>query len=265
MSLPGAPAWVPAGGDVIPARFENHRLTRALVRRASLGLRRALLGGSARHCPVCGERASRFFAFGGSNRPNAWCPFCEALERTRLNWIYLERGTDLGDGRPKRLLHLAPEESLARRFRTLRNVQYVSADLEHGDILFRTDITDLALPDASFDVIFCAHVLEHVGDDRRALREMRRVLTPGGYALLPVPPIRVAVTEEDPTLTDPEERRRRFGHPEHVRRCGRDYPERIREAGFRVTVLSAKDVVGAENVDYYGVASGDEIIRADRG
>jgi SAM-dependent methyltransferase len=249
---------------VIPARFENHRLTRALVRRIPLRLRRRLLGGRVRRCPACGEGAARFFRFGGSNRPNAWCPFCEALERTRLNWIYLEQQTDLCDGRPKRLLHLAPEESLARRFRALRNLHYVAADLEHGDVMLRIDVTALAFPDASFDVVFCSHVLEHVGDDRRALREIRRVLRPGGWALLPVPPIRVETTEEDPSVSDPQERLRRFGHPEHVRRYGRDYPDRIREAGFRVSVLSAKDVVGAEEIERYGVGSGDEVFRADR-
>ncbi len=248
---------------MIPTRLENHRLTRALVRRIPLALRRRLLGGDARVCAACGARAARFFAFGGSNRPNAWCPFCEALERTRLHWLYLERETDLCDGRPKRLLHLAPEESLARRFRALRNLHYVSADLEHGDVMLRLDVGGLPFPDASFDVVFCSHGLEHVNAAGRALREIRRVLAPDGFALLPVPPIRVEQTEEDPSVTDPEERRRRFGHPEHVRRYGRDYPERLRAAGFRVTVRSAKDLVGEADVERQGLGNGDEVFRAD--
>jgi ubiquinone/menaquinone biosynthesis C-methylase UbiE len=72
------------------------------------------------------------------------------------------------------------------------------------------DITDIKYPDHSFEVILCSHVLEHVPDDRKALREFYRVLSPGGWAMIQIP-ISDPVTFEDLTITDPEERLRLFG------------------------------------------------------
>ena len=49
------------------------------------------------------------------------------------------------------------------------------------------DAHELPFPDAAFDAVTCMEMLEHVFDVPRALGEMRRVLRPGGYALLLVP------------------------------------------------------------------------------
>ena len=73
------------------------------------------------------------------------------------------------------------------------------------DVDERMDITDIQHPDHSFDVIYCSHVLEHVPDDRAAMREFHRTLDPGGWAVLNVP-INADRTFEDPSVTDPQER-----------------------------------------------------------
>jgi predicted SAM-dependent methyltransferase len=97
------------------------------------------------------------------------------------------------------------------------------------------DISDIQYRDNTFDVIYCSHVLEHVPDDRKALREFWRVLKVGGWAILQVPIIS-DVTFEDPTVTSPEERERLFGQHDHVRRYGPDYRDRLVDVGFSVTV-----------------------------
>jgi SAM-dependent methyltransferase len=147
----------------------------------------------------------------------------------------MTRRTDLLDGRPKRMLHVAPEAQLARLFREQSHLDYLSADLIDSRAMVRMDITDIQYPPQTFDVIYCSHVLEHVADDRKAMREFHRVLKPGGWAILQVP-IKGETTFEDPTVTSPEDRQRLFGQHDHVRTYGRDYRDRLAEAGFAVTV-----------------------------
>ena len=117
------------------------------------------------------------------------------------------------------------------------------------------DITDIAWPDGSFDVIYCSHVLEHVSDDCQAMRELCRVLAPRGWAMLNVP-ITANETFEDPSVTDPSERIRQFGQKDHVRRYGPDYTDRLTAAGFEVTRIAASDLVADADIERYGLANG---------
>lgn len=104
------------------------------------------------------------------------------------------------------------------------------------------DITDIRYGDQSFDVIACSHVLEHVQDDRRAMREFFRVLKNDGWAIVLVP-VTSEHTLEDPSIIDPKERLRVFGQHDHVRRYGPDFVDRLREAGFRVEIVGTHDLV----------------------
>ena len=105
------------------------------------------------------------------------------------------------------MLHIAPERCLWPHFRRIRNLDYVTADLDasKANVMLAMDITDIEFPDETFSVIYCSHVLEHVIDDRRAMRELCRVLRSDGWALLQVP-ISAKTTFEDPSVTDPSER-----------------------------------------------------------
>ena len=53
--------------------------------------------------------------------------------------------------------------------------------------LVRADACDLPIADDRVDAVVSANLLEHVPDDRRALREFRRVLRPGGRVVIVVP------------------------------------------------------------------------------
>ena len=193
--------------------------------------------GRGRECPVCGARYRRFMPYGYvTSREDALCPGCLSLERHRMIWLYLERHTDLFTTHP-RLLHIAPEHSLMRHFRKLYATthDYVTADLESPLADEHFDVESIPMKDASFDVIICNHLLEHVNDDRRAMRELYRILRPGGWGILLVPEDRNRETTfEDNTITDPAERTRLFGQYDHRRVYGRDYDDRLREAGFEV-------------------------------
>ncbi|MDJ0839291.1 MAG: methyltransferase domain-containing protein [Acidobacteriota bacterium] len=140
------------------------------------------------------------------------------------------------------MLHLAPEPQLILKFNALKHIRYVSADLDSPIAMMKMDITDIPFADGEFGVIFCSHVLEHVDDDRTAMRELLRVLDDKGWALLDVP-ITAEKTFEDPSVTDPDERTRLFGQPDHVRRYGPDFADRLQEAGFEVKVIYAHTII----------------------
>jgi len=137
------------------------------------------------------------------------------------------------------VLHIAPEYGILSRLRK-NAIDYIAVDInpqEYNDIggVTYCDITAIDYPDERFDLIICSHVLEHIPDDRLAIKELFRVLKPTGTAILQVPiSASLQQTIEDPYLTDPRERERRFGQHDHVRIYGADYPTRLREGGFLI-------------------------------
>jgi SAM-dependent methyltransferase len=167
----------------------------------------------------------------------------------------------LFDGKPKRMLHVAPEPFLTPIFRAARNIDYLSGDLDPGNpeiggAMVQMDIADIRYPDNSFDVIYCSHVLEHVPDDRKAMHELARVLKPSGWALIAVPILRDK-TFEDWKVTTPDERERVFGQFDHVRIYGLDFVDRLRESGFDATIDKFPRSFSEEMVRRYGLSRED--------
>lgn len=159
-----------------------------------------LYQGKNHFCPVCQKSLRAFAPYGRSRRKGALCIYCGSLERHRLLWLYLTQKTDLFDGRPKDVLHIAPEPCFKPIFHQKLGAGYITADLNDDHVMVKMDITNIQYPDDSFDVILCSHVLEHVPDDRKAMREFWRVLKPTGWAILLVP-IMAEVTFEDPSMS----------------------------------------------------------------
>lgn len=222
-------------------RFFLNLFPRSLLQRMA-GWAVPILGlfylGRGRRCPICGTVRRRFLPYGYvTSRADALCPNCLSLERHRLLWLWLQRESGLFETRPK-LLHVAPEVCLMRHLRRLYKEcreNYVTADLESPLADMHFDIQDIPLADGSFDVIFCNHILEHVGDDRLAMREMFRVMRHGGWGVMLSPvDLSRTVTFEDDSITDPRERTAIFGQYDHRRVYGTDYADRLREAGFEV-------------------------------
>jgi SAM-dependent methyltransferase len=215
--------------------------------------------GATEYCPLC-DSAFRFRPFGNPSRLKAQCPGCGSLERHRLLWLWLQQSGVLQRG--GRILHFAPEICLARRFLSLAGIEYLSADacITHYAVpgIREMDITDIALPDANFDLVIASHILEHVPDDRRAMREVRRVLKPGGTALLLVPFEDRADTYEDWSITTPEGRAAAFGQHDHVRIYGYDdYLSRLRQSGWNVAIDPFIDTIPEHVRRNYGLPNPD--------
>lgn len=185
-------------------------------------------------CNLCGY-TGRFDSFGDTNRFGAMCPKCRSLERARLFGLAIDAGFLSFTG--KDVLHFAPERSI-RELVQPRAKSYVTADITPDIADLVLNIEDIALESATKDIIVCSHVLEHV-DDRKALREMHRVLRPGGQLIAQVPIVESWHTFEDGSVVTPEGRRKYFAQDDHVRYYGRDFRERVTDAGFDLAEFSA--------------------------
>ncbi|WP_370452665.1 methyltransferase domain-containing protein [Marinifilum sp. N1E240] len=216
---------------------------RPFLIRLSLLINRVIaifLIGNKVECPVCGGKFRKFLPYGytkATGRENALCPKCLSLERHRLMWLYLNDETDFFTNDLK-VLHIAPEQCFFKRFKALPNLDYTTGDLESPIADVHFDVQEIPFEDASFDVVICNHVLEHVDDDAKAMREMYRILKPNGFAILQVPmDTDNPKTMEDPTVTDPKEREHLYRQKDHVRLYGLDYANRLSNAGFKVNSI----------------------------
>jgi SAM-dependent methyltransferase len=218
-----------------------------------------LYRGDKVECPCCEGRFRKFLP---GAWPNSVCPRCGCLKRHRELWVLLRDRLDVVEG-DCTILHFAPESILQKRLKALPNVRYVSADLDARDAMLRFDITNIPFPDASFDHVLCSHVLEHVPEDRAAMREIFRMLRRGGRAVVCVPiDHNRAATYEEPAITSPKEREQAFGQRDHVRIYGRDFQARLEDAGFSVTLdRHARELEESGDPDFerYGFSGHENI------
>jgi SAM-dependent methyltransferase len=217
----------------------------AFAIRAALWLRGLCYRGDRYFCPVCRTGLRTFVTKRSVFRtnPDGYCPRCDAKARHRRLWLWLEERTNLLKDE-LRLLEVAPWWSLSRRLASLPNLRFEAVDRERAGphVTLVGDLVSLPLAEGSFDAALCIHVLEHVEDDRGALRELHRILRPGGWAIVSVPIRLDRATHEDPTITDPAERQKVFGERSHVRWYGADLADRLREAGFEVALDLASSI-----------------------
>lgn len=199
-------------------------------------------------CPVCGRNVGAWEP-GPNGRPNEQCPHCRSLKRNRLLVLALDRLSPLLDS-TRVLMDVAPTPGVDNRLRDwVGEDSYISFDLglDSRPVKVLGDLTKIPLPDDSVDVLVAFHVLEHVADDRAAMREIRRVIGEHGIAVLQVPWLRDRLTDEDPSVPR-EERVRRFGRHDHVRMYGSDWEDRLREEGLSISRFSAGAQLPAEVV-----------------
>lgn len=215
-------------------------------------------------CPCCRKKFLTFVPAGLQKRSNARCVNCNALERHRTIWMYLEEKTNFFTA-PLKVMNVAPESFFYQKFSSQPNLDYYAVDkypekYGYGPRTIRMDITEMEFADNSFDVVICNHVLEHVQDDMKAMREIYRVLKPGGWAILnsPVDKKRQS-TYEDASITDPILRLQHFGQQDHVRVYGTDYINRLLTAGFEVKVIDYAETFSHNDQFRYGLKADEEI------
>ena len=202
--------------------------------------------------PIDGKSFRTFLPYGyGNQRSNALSPSTLSLERHRLLWLYLQNETNFFTA-PKKVLHIAPEQCFLKRFKQLKNLDYITADLYSPIADVKADICNLPFQNNEFDVVLCNHVLEHIKDDKKAMSELFRVLKPGGFGIFQIPQdLNRDKTYEDFTITNPKDRAKHFGQYDHVRIYGKDYFDKLRVAGFKVTEINYASKINDNLVEKY--------------
>jgi len=218
--------------------------------------------GNKVECPVCERSFSKFLSYGSNvaHRENVLCPYDLTLERHRLMWLYLKDASNFFTAPNLNVLHIAPEQCFIHLFKKQSNLNYLTGDLESPIADLHFDLHSIPLEDNRFDVVFCNHVMEHVTDPLQCMKELFRVMKPGGWAIMQVPQdMTRETTYEDSTITSPEDREKHYWQKDHVRLFGRDYPNWLEKAGFEVEEFELKKHYDAAKIERFRLMK-DEIL-----
>lgn len=200
------------------------------------------------------QLAYPMFSFETVNYFQFACPKCNTIDRDRLYALYFEKNFgNVAAGKKYDLLDIAPS-NLAKYLKKLPFVNYRSMDL-YMPADDKVDITDMKeYPDNRWDIFVCSHVLEHVTEDEKAMRELYRVLKPGGWGIAMVPiNLSIENTLEDDNIKSEEDRWRYYGQGDHVRMYAKkDFVEKLERAGFKVNQFGI-DYFGAETFRRHGI------------
>ncbi len=238
-------------------KFLLNKLPRPLLIRLSYPFKMVaplLFKGNKVECPVCEKHFSKFLSYGSdiAHRENVLCPYDLTLERHRLMWLYLKDHSNFFTQNKLNVLHIAPEQCFYGRFKKQNNLNYLTGDLVSPLADLHFDLHEIPLEDNRFDVVFCNHVLEHVDDALRCMKELYRVMKPGGWGIMQVPQDHNRdVTFEDPSIVSPEDREKFYWQKDHVRLFGKDYPDWLRKAGFNVEEFDKESNYDATLVERY--------------
>ena len=215
------------------------------------------LRGNSYTDPIDNRSFRKFLPYGYVHqRQNVLSPSTLSLERHRLLWLYLKNETDFFTTR-KKVLHMAPEQCFLNRFKNLKH-EYITADLNSPIADVKADITDLPFEENTFDIIFCNHVLEHIQDDTKAMKELYRVMKKGGMGVFQIPQdLNRDTTFEDNSITDKKERAKIFGQYDHVRIYGLDYFDKLRSIGFKVEEVNYTQKISSELSSRYRLMEGE--------
>ena len=216
--------------------------------------------GNTVECNVCNHKYRKFLPYGRKARSNALCPNCLSLERHRMMWWYLKNKSDFFTPRHK-ILHIAPELCFIKRFEAVHKDNYITADIESPLAKVKLDVLDMPFEDASYDIVFCNHVLEHVSDDYKAMAEIYRVMKPGGWGILQIPLFHPIPDEtfEDSSITEPSAREKAFGQRDHVRLYGKDYTSRLNSVGFTAEEINLADILSEEEMKLHALPSDEPV------
>lgn len=212
--------------------------------------------------PISGKTYRKFLPYGYSGkakRKNVLCPGTLSLERHRLLWLYLKQKTDFFT-KPYKMLHIAPEQCFYKLFKSQANLNYVTGDYNSPIADIHFDLHKAPFNDNSFDIIFCNHVLEHVEDSFICMKELYRIMKPGGWGIFQVPlNSSNPKTLEDKNIITEHDRQKYYWQKDHLRLFGLDYKDKLTAANFSVTVDDFINTISPHLQERYCLPRGEMI------
>ncbi len=217
-----------------------------------LGIMAKLNRGNTHYCACCDKQFKGFEDMGEGSHPrkNVRCPGCHSMERHRMLAGYLEKEKEKFFFNGCRILYLAPVVGVIQVLKNIPDTTYKGADLDSIWADEHFDLMDIPHPDSSFDFILCSHILAHVHDDKKALRELLRTLSPKGHLILLDRIHDIPTTMEASKNTDAKEREKIVGQSDRFRKYGLDFKQRIQNEGWNI-----------EEIDYASTLSPASIHR----
>lgn len=202
--------------------------------------------GHNHECNVCLKKLRSFITL---KNDDLLCPSCGSLSRNRRLWKQLN---DYGHIKGN-ILHFSPSRSLYRNLKKDKNISYFSTDFENEFLAdYKFDITDINQESSKFDTIICYHILEHIEDDLKAMKELYRVLKPKGTIFIQTPFKEGDIYENNSIIT-PEERTMNFGQHDHVRIYSiKGLKSRLEHTGFKVKAVT---FLKTDNDFFHGLIS----------
>jgi len=141
-------------------------------------------------CNICGD-STGFKDYKPSKRNNniisrnrMYCERCDSQERHRFMLEYIKRNESIIKN--KQIVHCASELCLLKHIRKLAKTYY-KIDINPNPNQVKMDILDMSFQSESIDTFLCSHVLEHIENDDKAIKEIVRILKKEGKAILLVP------------------------------------------------------------------------------
>ncbi|NKZ39659.1 methyltransferase domain-containing protein [Oleiagrimonas citrea] len=198
---------------------------------------------------------SRALCMIGSDVEQFSCPHCGGHDRERHLLLYMRHADIFDRVRNASIMHFAPEVKLSSRIKHAKPLRYIPCDLHpRSEDMQRVDMTAMHQGDASLDLLIANHVLEHIPDEPKALREIHRVLKPGGLAILQTPfASHLQHTWEDPGIVQKQARLEAFGQEDHVRLYGLDIFARFEQSGLQARIHAHEELLPDIDPTYHGV------------
>lgn len=234
------------------------------------------------YCVVCDRRSPTFLPFHwatgrvpdviqalnviGSDLVRNGCPKCGCNDRERHLHLYITATGLVSRIKGAKVLHFAPELVFSAYIKSLGPAEHIQADLfPSREGIHKEDMLKMSFPDGYFDIFIANHVMEHVGDDLQALREIHRVVRQGGLVILQTPySDMLESTFSDPGVVSGESRECLYGQDDHVRLYGKDIFKRFEQTGLRSKVVTHEQVLSAFDPVLYGVNSREPFFLFER-